>query len=134
MKLPSGWEERPPPDGYVDMWIARYGTEVPSPRFFWHRDGRVALLGREPVAMGSKDLRWHISVRHGDPGVDGRVPTWEELVETAHALRPGVPFVIAIPPLSWWINHHPDVLHMFETHDESLVASWRNERGGQKPT
>ena len=134
MKLPSGWEERPPPDGYVDMWLAQYGPEVPSPRFFWHRDGRVALLGREPVKGNSKDLRWHISVRHGDPGVDGRVCSWEELVETAHALRPGVPFVIGIPPLSWWINVHPDVLHMFETHDEALVASWRSERGGQQPS
>jgi hypothetical protein len=134
MARPEGWEERPAPPGYDDMWRAQYGTMVPSPRFYWHKDGRVALLGREPVDRLGKDLRWHISVRHGDPGIDGRIPTWEELVDTAHALRPGVPFVIAIPPQSWWINVHPDVLHLYETNDPHLVESWRAERRGDRPS
>lgn len=106
--------------------------DVEPPTTYQHRDGRTALVGREPVAEG--DWRWHISVRYGDPGVDGRVPTWEELVETAHQLRPGIVFVVAVPPRSWWVNVHPDVLHMWETTDEHLVAMWRSERKGDRPT
>jgi hypothetical protein len=132
MELPSGWEERPAPPGYNELWDQRYKGACDPPRFFWHRDGRVALMGREPVGGGA--LRWHISVRHGDPGIDGRVPNWEELVSTAHELRPGVTFVLGIPPRSWWINHHEDVLHLYEINDVALEASWRAERGGQRPS
>jgi hypothetical protein len=79
-------------------------------------------------------MRWHISVRYGDPGFNGRVPSWGELVQTAHELRPGVPFVVGIPPRSWWLNVHPDVLHLVETRDLALIASWRDEAQGDPVT
>jgi hypothetical protein len=88
-------------------------------------------MGREPVG---DDMRWHLSVRYGDPGVNGRVPGWDELVQAAHELRPGVVFVVGIPPRSWWINVHPHVLHLYESRDEPLVAAWRDEARGDAPT
>ena len=66
-------------------------------------------------------------VRYGDPGTNGRIPTWEEVVATAHELRPGIPFVIGIPPRSWWMNIHPHVLHLYETRDPHLVQAWRDQ-------
>jgi hypothetical protein len=94
-----------------------------------------ALVGREPVGPdkeGLEDLRWHISVR-----AKGRVPTWEEMVEATHALRPGVVFCVPMPPRTWWINVHPDVLHVWEIRDTNLINQWRSETEGakgQKPT
>ena len=80
-------------------------------------------------------MRWHLSVRWADPKTDvGRVPTWEEMVKTCHELRPGVPFVVGIPPQSWWMNVHPHVLHAWETTDKYLLEQWRKERMGQQPT
>jgi hypothetical protein len=126
-----GWQrvEHPALD---DAWRAQHGPDVPPPVAYQHRDGRTALVGREPVAEG--DWRWHISLRHGDPGRDGRIPTWEECVATAHELRPGVVFVIGVPPRSWWINVHPHVLHLHETRDMPLVEQWRHEARGDRPT
>jgi hypothetical protein len=133
MGLPSGWSERDRPPEFVKMWREKYGPEgTPPPRFFEHRDGRYALLGREPYGPGP--LRWHISLRVGDPGRNGRIPTWEECVNTAHELRPGVPFVLGIPPRSWWMNVHPHVLHLVETLDEPLIEEWKSNRQGHRPT
>ena len=91
-----------------------------------------AVVSRDDLAIrrgGEKDMRWHISV-----SLDERVPTWEEMVMAAHELRPGVVFVIGMPPRSWWINIHPNVLHLYETKDEHLIDQWRYERMGMKPT
>jgi hypothetical protein len=132
MGLPSGWTEVPASATYRKQWVAMFGTAVPVPREFHHRDGRTALMGREPY--GPDDMRWHISVRHGEVNVDGRIPTWDEMVDTAHALRPGVPFVVGVPPRSWWMNVHPHVLHLIETKDQPLIARWREERMGTPPT
>lgn len=134
LKIPDGWYEAENHDDFVALWKHKHGDRVPVPRAFQHNDGRTALVNREPYGHADDDWRWHISVRSGDPGVDGRVCTWEELVDTAHALRPGVPFVIGIPPRSWWMNHHPDVLHLVETRDEHLVETWRINAAGDRPT
>jgi hypothetical protein len=129
----SGWTRGEHQSVFVEAWRDKCGDE-PMPEAWHHRDGRTALVGREPMEADGSDRRWHISVRYGDPGIDGRVPSWDELVATAHELRPGIVFVVGIPPRSWWINVHPHVLHMWEVRDEALVASWRAERRGHEPT
>ena len=90
-------------------------------------DGYSILLGREPTVEG--DMRWHLSVAH-----PARLPEWEHIVEIAHELRPGVCFVIAVPPRSWWINVHPHTIHLWELQDRALESSWRAERQGHAPS
>jgi hypothetical protein len=107
--------------------------DVQPPRAYQNPNGLTALVGREPYG-DDYDIRWHISVRYGDPGVNGRVPTWGELVQAAHELRPGVCFVVGVPPRSWWMNVHPDVLHLVETRDEPLVESFRANAQGHVPS
>ena len=134
MTLPDGWHDAQHNPAFVAMWKGRHGDRVAVPRAFQHNDGRTAMLGREPYGYGDDDWRWHISLRSGDPGIDGRPPTWDEMVDTAHALRPGVCFVVGIPPRSWWMNIHPDVLHLVETKDEAMIESWRHNARGDQPT
>ena len=120
------------PEQFVKAWKGKHGTLVPVPRIFQHPNKLTCLVGREPYAKD--DWRWHISVRYGDPGSDGRIPNWEELVVSAHALRPGVPFVVGIPPRSWWMSVHPHVLHLVETKDEAMIENWRHNARGDRPT
>jgi hypothetical protein len=124
-----GWHQVPPPPALVELWKELRG---PTPRSFQHSNGLTALMSRDPIA--DDDERWHISLRYGDVGRDGRVPSWEELVATAHELRPGVPFVVGVPPRSWWMNVHPHVLHLWELRDRPLLEQWRAERQGDRPT
>jgi hypothetical protein len=119
------------PPEYVEAW-AKANPDVEPPRCYSTNAGLVALVGREPFS--DDDWRWHISVRFGDPGVDGRVPTWEEMVSAAHELRPGVVFVIGVPPRSWWMNVHPDVLHMHETRDTLLVEQYKANAAAMVPS
>lgn len=118
----GNWQMVNPVPGFVALW-RRHNGEVPAPATYHNPNGLTALVGREPLA--EDDWRWHISVRYGNPGVNGRIPTWDEMVTAAHELRPGVCFVIGIPPRSWWMNVHPHVLHMHEVRDEALVAEYR---------
>jgi hypothetical protein len=76
------------------------------------------LVSREEWRPG--DERWHISISG-----PGRVPTWSEIAETCHELRPGVPFVLGVPPRSMWMNVHKDVLHALETKDDAMLEQWR---------
>lgn len=119
------------PQEFIDAW-RRHNPDVEAPRCYTTTTGLVALVGREPLA--EDDWRWHISVRYGDPGFDGRVPTWEEMVSAAHELRPGVVFVIGVPPRSWWMSVHPDVLHMHETRDQALIEEYRRNAMGAVPS
>lgn len=116
------WTRRPFPAEALPAWKAVNG-EHPPPECYQHRNGLSAMVGRERWADGTR--RWHVSLRFGNPGVSGRVPSWDELVDALHALRPGVPFVIGVPPRSWWMNVHPDVLHAWETRDQGLINEWR---------
>jgi hypothetical protein len=127
------WQQVTPPTRFAELWRQQQ-PDVEVPRAYQNASGLTAFIGREPLDHDGLDVRWHISVRYGNPGDNGRIPTWEEVVATAHELRPGVPFVIGIPPRSWWMSVHPHVLHLYETHDEALVASWREQRQGDQPT
>src|SRR3954462_14933609 len=120
---------------FLDAWAQR-SPGVEPPRAYQHPNGLTAFIGREPYGPGydDPDVRWHISVRYGDPGVNGRIPTWEEIVQTAHELRPGVCFVIGIPPRSWWMNVHPHVLHLHETRDAALIQQFRDNALAAVPT
>src|SRR5213080_3307211 len=76
----------------------------------WSKGELKALVSRDDVSRDKvPDMRWHISVSHSS-----RVPNWDELVMAGHEIRPGVVFVIGLPPKSWWINVHPFVLHLYE--------------------
>jgi hypothetical protein len=85
------------------------------------------LTSREEWQPG--DERWHVSITAAD-----RVPTWNEIAHTLHALRPGVPFVLGVPSRSWWMNVNPHVLHAWETKDWNLIEQWRHESQGHTPT
>jgi hypothetical protein len=118
----------------AELWRRTNGEEVEPPRAYRNPNGLTALVGREPLGINGSDWRWHISVRYGDPGHNGRVPSWEELVTAAHELRPGVCFVVGVPPRSWWMSVHPDVLHLHETRDEALIEQYRTNARGDVPT
>jgi hypothetical protein len=128
----GNWHMINPAPGFIALWRRHNGDDVPAPAHYRNPNGLTALVGREPVA--DDDWRWHISVRYGDPGINGRIPTWEEMVNAAHELRPGVCFVIAVPPRSWWMNVHPDVLHLHEVHDPALVEEWRRNAMDSVPS
>ena len=121
----NGWRMISPDPDFSAMWHAANGPDAEVPRCYHHACGLTALMGREPIARD--DIRWHISLRYGDPGVNGRIPNWDELVRTAHDLRPGIPFSVGIPPRSWWMNVHPHVLHLYETRDPHMVELWRHQ-------
>jgi hypothetical protein len=124
----STWSEQAPTPAFLDEWAA---MGLPAPRIY-RRGALVAFVSRDEVARN--DYRWHVSLRYGVPGSNGRIPTWDELVDCAHELRPGVCFSIGIPPRSWWMNIHPHVLHLFETRDPHLIEQWRFEARGDTPT
>jgi hypothetical protein len=88
-------------------------------------------MSRDPIneARDVPDPRWHLSIAG-----EHAVPDWETLVSIAHQLRPGVCFVVGVPPRSWWINVHPHCLHLWETRDPNLEAQWRSERRGHTPS
>lgn len=86
------------------------------------------IVSREPTGPDNKP-RWHMSIAAMD-----RVPNWQEMVEFAHRLRPGVPFVMGLPPRSWWMNVHPNVLHLWESFDTELIEQWRFEAQGHEPS
>lgn len=91
-----------------------------------------AIVTRDDLNLGMSgepDVRWHISLV-----AQGRPPEWNEVAAVAHQLRPGVPMVMGIPPRSWWINVHPHALHIWETKDEHLVRSWREQARGDRPS
>jgi hypothetical protein len=130
----GNWRMIDPDPRFVEFWRLHNG-EVPPPKCYAHPKGLTALVGHEPMGeYETDDKRWHISLRYGDPGIDGRVPTWDELASAAHELRPGVVFCIGVPPRSWWINVHEHVLHLWELRDENLIERWRQERLAMEPT
>lgn len=94
-----------------------------------YRDYSV-ILSRDDIG-GNRvpDERWHLSVAGADD-----VPQWAHLVAIGHKLRPGVCFVVGVPPESWWMNIHPGCLHLWEVKDLHLTDQWRFEAQGHKPT
>lgn len=86
-----------------------------------------ALVSRDEITEG--DRRWHISVSGRED-----VPVWRDLVAIGHRLRPGIVFVVGVPPKSWWMNIHPNVLHLWEMKDAALIEQWRSESRGDTPT
>jgi hypothetical protein len=130
----GNWKMVDAPKAFVELWRRHNGEEVEPPRAYQNPNGLTAFVGREPLGTNGSDWRWHISARYGNPGHNGRVPSWEELVSAAHELRPGVVFVIGVPPRSWWMSVHPDVLHLYETHDQALIEQYRANALGDAPT
>ncbi len=78
---------------------------------------------------GVPDWRWHVSVSG-----ERDVPRWRDLVAIGHKLRPGVCFVVGVPPRSQWMSVHPHCLHLYETKDAALQAQWRFEAQGHTPS
>jgi hypothetical protein len=125
----NSWTPAPMGPDFDEAWRASYPDVEPPQRMMC--GPLAAMVGFEPVGhdYDSPDVRWHISVSCAD-----RLPLWHELVDAAHALRPGVVFVIGIPPRSWWMNVHPYCLHLWQTTDEHLVQQWRANARGDTPT
>jgi hypothetical protein len=122
----SGWRPIPLGADYARFWRAANGEDSTRPKM-WQRGPVRALVGREMWRDGT--TRWHISVSCED-----RVPSWEELVQAAHDVRPGVAFTMGVPPRTWWMNAHPHVLHLWESRDEGLIDEWRQNAQGHKPS
>lgn len=116
-----------PPD-FSAAW-RRMFPDVDPPKVLDAEGGYRVLVGREPVNGLASDLRWHVSVSHPD-----KVPPWDVMVELAHEVRPGVCFVIGVPPRSHWMNIHPNCLHLWETRDTNLQDQWMSERAGTPPS
>jgi hypothetical protein len=121
------WHAVEPPDGWLQAWESIH-PDVPPPKHYQLGTELVAIVGREPTGPDGQQ-RWHISV-----SAKGRIPEWGEMVFAAHSLRPGVPFVMGVPPRSWWMSIHPHVLHMWQTYDANLILEWRDNRRGDTPS
>lgn len=138
MTSPSEWSVKPivdPGSATAIAHLERAGST--GVRAIWCSKEEVVvrvLIAREPwpPQLGVTDWRWHISAAVVAP--EPRVPSWAELVGLAHQLRPGVGFVISVPPRSLWMNVHSDVLHLTESRDEGLWAEWRANALGHDPS
>jgi len=124
------WER----DAKWEKSISPMWREAGLPLALWpkcYRNGDLsAIVGRENCGGEAHDpLRWHISL-----AAQGRVPTWAELAQSAHELRPGVFFVVMVPPRSMWMNVHPNVLHLWETADPALAREAQVNALGHEPT
>lgn len=125
--------DRPEPNGGAELVVEKREVGAVQPhggdRLWGSLNGSryCILMGREPVAPSAPDdLRWHISVSneaHLQRGHD--VPCWRDFVAIVHQLRPGVPFVLGIPPRNLWMNKNPNVLHAYEVKDPALIEHWR---------
>lgn len=89
------------------------------------------LVSRDPIEQRGAlpDPRWHISVAG-----QSDVPRWRDLVVIGHEVRPGVVFVVGVPPQSWWMSIHPHCLHLWEVKDANLCEQWLSERMGVDPS
>jgi hypothetical protein len=105
--------------------------ELAWPRVFTGFDRDVEMLhvlvSREEWRPG--DERWHISISGHN-----RVPIWSEIAETCHELRPGIPFVLGVPPRSMWMNVHEFTLHMWQTKDDAMLEQWKANARRDRPT
>jgi hypothetical protein len=113
--------------------VPRSLAEFPSKSrraFLVDRGGRTFSVFLTLDAIEPGDDRWHLSIA----GQDGEVPAWDDVAALAHRLRPGVTFVLGVPPKSWWLNVHPGCLHLWQTKDGALDAQWRAERRGDTPS
>jgi hypothetical protein len=129
MKLARNYASEPRVHEAMRGGISAEDFDWPLPHIY-EGDGFSALVGREYCGGRKSDpLRWHISVRG-----PGRIPTWEELVEIGHQLRPGVFFVVMVPPRSWWLNVHEHVLHLWQVNDDALVEEARANAMRHAPT
>jgi hypothetical protein len=130
----NGWTEAELPDEFIEAHAKMNDSLLcpPPRRFVNERLGLSVILSRDELSHDydhDPDPRWHLSMIG-----PGRVPTWSEMAEACHTLRPGVVFVMGIPPRSWWINVHPDCLHAWEVKDDHLTHQWRDERSGHTPS
>src|SRR5215831_13463101 len=80
-----------------------------------HRARALEVFGGVQNEDDLLDFRWHLSIAG-----TRAVPRWSDITAITHRLRPGVPFVIGVPPRSWWINVHEHCLHLWEIRDENL--------------
>lgn len=117
----------PTPPAVREHWIANGCSPDLVPRVYRATGDLSVLLGYEPIEPD--DRRWHISISHPT-----RLPSWRDLVEIAHQLRLGVTFVVGVPPRSWWMNIHPNCLHLWQTKDAALEAQWLSERQDTAPS
>jgi hypothetical protein len=135
--MQEGWQPRDPPAPVLLLHEAsiKIDPSTPEPVVMakvdrFGTDVLHAVLTRDPLpGVNGLDPRWHLSV-----SAQRSVPKWNELAAACHELRPGVPFVIGVPPRSQWINVNDHVLHCLQTNDATLLDQWRWEGRGDRPT
>ncbi|MCU0913004.1 MAG: hypothetical protein MUC88_00400 [Planctomycetes bacterium] len=89
---------------------------------YTYRDGLAVILSE---ALERDGNRW----RHVSVSARGRLPTWDELVAVKEIfLGTDSCAVQVLPPRREWVNHHPNVLHLFVRVDQRAVPDFR--RGG----
>ena len=89
---------------------------MPDAHEAWQRGPLRAIRGHEGG-------RWHLSVSHRE-----RIPSWREIGEVRDALLPkDVWLCVPHPPREYWMNIHPNVLHLWEIRDVRLIEQWREE-------
>lgn len=58
-------------------------------------------------------MRWHLSI-----SCSNRYPGWEEIKDARYALLPvGLTFAQVLPPLTEYLNVHPNCFHLWEIGD-----------------
>jgi hypothetical protein len=113
-------------DEFRSYWHRRFDGVAPPQRFETASTvapgNLVALVGREPVGLDA-DPRWHLAL-----AADGdRDPTLEEFICATSSLRPNVPFAVAIPPSSWFLQVRPRVFHAWEYRDAAIRVQWQGD-------
>lgn len=98
-----GWRDLGP----VHLHLAVDGDQCA--RAFVKGPCRV-LVGRENH-VGK--FRWHLSI-----SCSNRYPAWEEIKDARYSLLPvGLTFAQILPPLSEYVNVHPNCFHLWEVDD-----------------
>lgn len=96
------------------------GMKSNAPPWFevWERPRSALRVIRSLDVYPGETLRWHLSV-----STPVRLPSWEEMGRARDALMPADVFLcIQHPPREFWMNFHPNVLHMMELRDPGLIA------------
>jgi hypothetical protein len=77
--------------------------------FYGKAECKVILSHELPTPKDEKK-RWHLSISCQD-----RYPTWEEIKDARYSLLPmGLTFAQILPPMSQFINIHPNCFHLWE--------------------
>lgn len=86
-------------------------------------DTIVYMVDKCSVICGLENGRWHLSIANLN-----RLPTWEEIKAARNKfIPPDVFMCVPMPPEKYWLNLHPNCLHIWQIKDELLIDMWKEE-------